>query len=117
MSRPNKIKGLHLQTCLSARIGAKGFSGELTNRGEKPPPFITKDNVLKVVERMLAVAGVDVVMARMENGALNEPLLLPPPKDKTAAERMRRYRNKHRNTVTDELPLQLNGHHEELASR
>jgi hypothetical protein len=54
--------------------------------------FITKDNVLKVVERMLAVAGIEMLM-----DWLAEPLLLPAPKDRTAAQRQRRYRNKHRN--------------------
>jgi hypothetical protein len=67
--------------------------------------FITKDNVLRVLERMLEAAGIEMATA----GA--EPLLLPPSKDKTAAERMRRYRNKHsnddRNGVTEEPELRL----------
>jgi hypothetical protein len=67
--------------------------------------FITEDNVLRVVERMLEAAGIEMATA----GA--EPLLLPPPKDKTAAERVRHYRNKHRNDdrngVTEEPELRL----------
>jgi hypothetical protein len=84
--------------------------------------FITKDNVRKVVERMLEVAGIELLMARVEDSGLEESRLLPAPKDPTAVERQRRYRNKHRNgngrdeTVTrnDELPLLINGHSEEV---
>jgi len=66
--------------------------------------YIARDNVLKVVERMLEVAGISTA----------EPLLLPAPTK--AAERQRRYRQRHRNgngrdeTVTrddGELPLRL----------
>jgi hypothetical protein len=84
--------------------------------------FITKDNVLKVAERMLAVAGISMAMACMEGGGLAEPLLLHNPTPLTGAERQRRYRNKHRNGNDDasrnELSLLLvNGaeHQEELA--
>jgi hypothetical protein len=77
--------------------------------------YVTKDNVLKVVQRMLEVADIEVVITRMEDGGLAEPVLLPPPKDKTAAELMRRYRDKQRNggrnddrnTVTEEPELKL----------
>ena len=70
--------------------------------------FITKDNVRKVAERIMEVAGIEVA-------TLAEPLLLAPPKDATAAERMRRYRNRKRNGdrnedrdgVTEEAELRL----------
>lgn len=52
--------------------------------------YVTRDNVLKVAQRMLEVAGIEVAAAA-------EPLLLAPPKDATAAERMRRYRHRKRN--------------------
>jgi hypothetical protein len=80
--------------------------------------FITKGNVLKVVERTLAVAGIE----RIEDCGLDEPLLLPALKDRTGSERQRRYRNRHRNgdgrDVTGDLPLLLaHGaeHQQELA--
>jgi hypothetical protein len=70
--------------------------------------FITKDNLLKVVERMLALAEAEIQTPA-------QPLLLAPPKDATAAERMRRYRNRKRNgdrnedrdSVTEEPELRL----------
>ena len=46
--------------------------------------YVTRDNVTKVVKRMLEVAGVELT-------TMAEPPLLAPPKDATAAERMRRY--------------------------
>ena len=56
---------------------------------------------------MLTVAGIDMSIAEPPT----EQLLLPAPKDTTAAERMRRYRNKKRNgdcnTVTEEPELRL----------
>jgi hypothetical protein len=69
--------------------------------------YVTKKSVVPLVQRMLGVAGIEAVIAHREDGGLAEPLLLPAPKDKTAAQRMRRYRNKNRNTVTDEPPLRL----------
>jgi hypothetical protein len=38
MSRPCKIKGLNLQTSLSALADTKGLSGALTNLKENPSP-------------------------------------------------------------------------------
>jgi hypothetical protein len=62
-------------------------------------------SAFRVVERMLEAARIEMATAGAES------LLLPPPKDKTAAERMRRYRNKHRNDdrngVTEEPELRL----------
>ena len=67
--------------------------------------YVTKDNVLRVVQRRLEVAGIELATS------FAELLLLPPPKNKTAAERMRRHRNKNRNdsrnTVTEEPELRL----------
>jgi hypothetical protein len=69
--------------------------------------FITKDNVPKVVERMLELAG-------LEMATHAAPLMLPKPEPLSGAERQRRYRNKHRNGNgdverhdSDELPLLL----------
>ena len=73
--------------------------------------YVTKDNALKVAQAILSLAGIEVALTRLDDGGLDEPLLLSAPKDKTAAERMRRYRNKKRdadrNTVTDEPELRL----------
>jgi hypothetical protein len=73
--------------------------------------FITKDNVLKVVQRMHVVAGIQALQARAEQ------FMLPKPGSLSGAERQRRYRNKHRNGNSDEerhggdalLLLQVNG--------
>jgi hypothetical protein len=73
--------------------------------------YITKDNVLKVVERVLAIAGIQAAQAQAEL------LMLPRPERLSGAERQRRYRNKHRNGNGDEerhggdalLLLQVNG--------
>jgi hypothetical protein len=70
--------------------------------------YVTRDNVLRLAQRMLEVAGIEVVAAA-------EPLLLAPPKDVTAAERMRRYRhrkhngdrNDDRDSVAEEPELRL----------
>jgi len=66
--------------------------------------FVTNDNVRKVAERMLALAEVEIQTPA-------QPLLLAPPKDATASERMRRYRNGDRNDdhdgVTEEPGLRL----------
>jgi len=73
--------------------------------------YVTKENVPRLVQALLEAAGYETATT------YGEPLMLPAPKDKTAAERMRRYRNKHRNdTVTEELPLRpvTNGHHQEV---
>ncbi len=50
--------------------------------------YIAKENVQKVVQAILANAGI-------VDGAI-----APPPRDRTAAERQRRYRERHRNSVT-----------------
>ena len=49
--------------------------------------YITKDNVLRVAQRMLDLSGIEAER--------QEPLLLPPPSK--GAERQRRYRQRHRN--------------------
>ena len=74
--------------------------------------FVTRDNVLKVAQRMLDVAGIEMAMTNMEEGGLAEPLLLLKPEPLSGAERQRRYRNKHRNGngdaqrhESDELPF------------
>ena len=82
---------------------------------------IPRDAALKVVRAILAEAGIEVAMARVEDGGLDEPLLLPKPEPLTNAERQRLYRQRHRNesNETAELPLRLSGaqhHQEELAS-
>jgi hypothetical protein len=73
--------------------------------------YVTKDNALKVAQAILSLVGIEVALTRLDDGRLDEPLLLSAPKDKTAAARMRRYRKKKRdadrNTVTDEPELRL----------
>jgi len=69
--------------------------------------YVTKNNALKVAQAILSLAGIEVALTRLHDGGLDEPLLLSAPKDKTAAERMRRYRKKKRNAVTDEPELRL----------
>jgi len=66
---------------------------------------VTKDNAVKVAQAILETAGI-------ENCTKAAPLLLPAPKHKSAAERMRRCRNKKRNDdrnagVTEEPQLRL----------
>jgi len=74
--------------------------------------YVTKDNLLKVVKRMLAVADIHAKIVLTEDAALPEPLMLPKPVPLSGADRQRRYRNKHRNGTGDaerhhgdELPL------------
>lgn len=59
--------------------------------------WVTKDNVLKVAERMLALAGYT-----MNAGDLGEQ-----PREKSAAARQKRYRQRHRNgkTVTQTVTV------------
>ena len=66
--------------------------------------YVTKDNVLKVAERMLQVGGIRTPRP--------DPLMLPKPEPLSGAERQRRYRNKYRNGngdgerhEGDDLPL------------
>ena len=69
--------------------------------------FVSAANMLNVAEKMLETAGIDMSVAEPPA----ERLLLPALKDTTAAERMRRYRNKQRNgyryAVTEEPELRL----------
>jgi hypothetical protein len=102
---------------------------------------IAKDNVLTVIAHILRAAGMfDIELIRARDGGGSEDVQLQDlivggavvepwdelsrsvPKDKTAAERQRRYRSRQRNgngrDVTDErnvsLPLLINGHSEEV---
>jgi hypothetical protein len=63
--------------------------------------FVYKDNVLKLVERLLAEGGIEAKIVPAEDAAPPEPLLLPKPAPLSGAERQRRYRNKHRNVAGD----------------
>ena len=68
--------------------------------------YLTRDNAPKVAQAILEAAGIEGY------AEMAPTLLLPAPKDKTAAERMRRYRNKRRNGecnagVTEEPQLRL----------
>jgi hypothetical protein len=65
--------------------------------------YVTRDNAFKVAQAVLELAGLEDCEAVPRPSA---------PKDKTAAERMRRYRNKRRNgerntDVTEEPQLRL----------
>jgi hypothetical protein len=72
---------------------------------------IAQGHALRAAHAILTAAGIEAAPTCVQGDGLAEPVLLPAPKDRTAAERMRRYRDKHRNeqrnAVTDEPELRL----------
>ena len=71
--------------------------------------YVLPDNVLKIAQKLLDVAGIDVSVA--EPQPHTELLPVSPPKDATAPGRMRRYcirkHDANRDTLTEEPELKL----------